>query len=267
MGEKVGRLSAFAGTLTLLIIAGLGAPPPVLAQSNYVDPFTLANRGPAKAYERFGDLPLGAVLRTDERYGADPLFQGPRGWDYWNRLENPKGDQNTNLWPDKRPTYLIAQMVMPVGSSISARAKFPHARYFNLSLCKFEHDTFVAVAGESLDGWEIEPDPGSTNPFRVGAERLTATILRSTSSPRTRPRTRRVVHPTLSMSAATANNCSWRSASTCRIRAMTAWAGAQPIRPRRSRALRMRAGSPTGPGFPPRKPRNGLAGRSALPRR
>jgi hypothetical protein len=172
--EKVGRLSASAGTLTLLMIAGLGAPLAVGAQSNYVDPFTLANRAPAKSYERLGDLPLGAVIRTDERYGADHLFQGPRGWDYWNRLEAPKGDQNPNLWPDKRPTYLIAQMVMPAGSSIIAHAKFPHARYFNASLYKFERNTFVAVGDESLDGWEIEPDSGATNPFRVGADRLAA---------------------------------------------------------------------------------------------
>jgi hypothetical protein len=146
----------------------------VLAEERWVDPFILAQRAPAKSYERFGDLPLGAVIRTDDRYGADSLFQGPRGWDYWNRLENPKPNQDPNLWPDKRPSYVIAQMAMPAGSSITVHTKFPHARYFNASLYKFEHNTFVALGGESLDGWDIEPDPGSTNPFRVGADRLAA---------------------------------------------------------------------------------------------
>jgi hypothetical protein len=145
---------------------------PGLAENAWVDPFTLALRAPAKSTDRFGDLPLGAVIRTDERYGTDQLFEGPRGWDYWNRLEHPKPSQNPNLWPDKRPTYLVAQMVMPAASSITVRGKFPHARYFNLALYKLEHNTFVAVGDESLNGWDIEPDPGSGNPYRVGADRL-----------------------------------------------------------------------------------------------
>jgi len=40
-------------------------------------PFTLEKRVPAQSSERFGNLPLGAVVRTDERYGHDGLFQGP----------------------------------------------------------------------------------------------------------------------------------------------------------------------------------------------
>jgi len=158
--------------LALGVAAG-AAPmmPPALADS-WIDPFTLALRAPAKSFERLGDLPLGAVIRTDERYGGDRLFQGPRGWDYWSRLEYAKPDQNPNLWPDKRPTYLVGQMVMPAGSSITVHGKFPNARYFNVSLYKFERNTFVAVGDESLDGWAIEPNPGSGNPYRVGADRF-----------------------------------------------------------------------------------------------
>jgi len=83
--------------LALGVAAG-AAPmmPPALADS-WIDPFTLALRAPAKSFERLGDLPLGAVIRTDERYGGDRLFQGPRGWDYWSRLEYAKPDQNPNL--------------------------------------------------------------------------------------------------------------------------------------------------------------------------
>ena len=35
---------------------------------------------------RFGDRSLESTIRTDERYGHDGLFQGPRGWVYWNYL-------------------------------------------------------------------------------------------------------------------------------------------------------------------------------------
>ena len=86
-------------------VAGAAAMMPRAFAGSWTDPFILALRAPAKSTDRVGDLSLGAVIRTDERYGSDRLFQGPRGWDYWNRLENPKPDQDPNLWPDKRPSY------------------------------------------------------------------------------------------------------------------------------------------------------------------
>jgi hypothetical protein len=111
------------------------------------------------------------VIRSDERYNRG-LFQGPRGWDYWNLLEDPRSYQNPNLWPDKRPTYFFGQLVMPAGSSVTIHGRFPYARYFKFNLYKFEQNTFVAVPGASLAGYDIEPDPGSSNPFTTGANRL-----------------------------------------------------------------------------------------------
>jgi hypothetical protein len=120
---------------------------------------------------RFGDRSLESTIRTDERYGHDGLFQGPRGWVYWSYLENPKPIQNPNLWPDMRSTYFMGRLAMPAGSFMTLRGKFPYARFFQFALYKFERNTFVAF-GESLRGPDIESDSGSTNPFRVGADRL-----------------------------------------------------------------------------------------------
>jgi hypothetical protein len=122
---------------------------------------------------RYGDRTLESTIRTDERYGHDGLFQGPRGWAYWNYLENPKPIQNPNLWPDMHSTYFIGRFAMPAGSSMTLRGTFPNCRFFQFALYKWEHNTFVAF-GESLHGVDIEPDEGSTNPFRVGANRLAA---------------------------------------------------------------------------------------------
>ena len=135
------------------------------------DSFTLEKRAAAKHVERYGDVPLGAVIRTDERYNKGGLFQGPRGWAYWNYLEDPKPYQDPNLWPDQRPTYFFGQLVMPAGSSLTIRGRFPYARYFKFNLYKFERNTFVAIPGASLAGYDIEPDPGSTNPYTPGADR------------------------------------------------------------------------------------------------
>ncbi len=121
--------------------------------------------------KRFGDKSLENFIRTDTRYGHDGLFQGPRGWGYWNYLEYPRPIQNPNLWPDMQSTYFIGRLAMPAGASLTLNYSFPHARYFQFALYKQEHGTFVSI-GEDLSGPQIEPDPGSTNPFRVGADRL-----------------------------------------------------------------------------------------------
>ncbi len=49
--------------------------------------------------------------------------------------------------------------------------RFPHARYFKIALYRFEHNTFIALGGEDLAAWDIDPDPGSSNPYRPGADR------------------------------------------------------------------------------------------------
>lgn len=125
----------------------------------------------AERVRHTGDKSLETVIRTDERYGHDGLFQGPRGWVYWNFLESPKPIQNPNLWPDMQSTYFLARFVMPAGSGLTMRSNFPHARYFKFALYRWEHNTFVSI-GEDLTGKDIEPEPGSTNPFKVGANRL-----------------------------------------------------------------------------------------------
>jgi hypothetical protein len=163
----IGRSAALA------LAAALAASSFAEADERYTDPYILGHRALSKSFERFGDLPLGAVIRTDERYGPTALFQ-PRGWDYWNRIEDPRPIQDPNLWPDKRPTYMNAVLSMPGGSSITLRGQFPHARYCKMAFYTLVHGTFVALPGASLACWDIEPDPGSTKPFRVGADRHAA---------------------------------------------------------------------------------------------
>ncbi|ODS00277.1 hypothetical protein AUC68_01115 [Methyloceanibacter methanicus] len=120
---------------------------------------------------RLGDKSLETVIRTDQRYGGHPFFQGPRGWPYWNFLEYPKPIQDPNLWPDMQSTYFLTRFALPSGATLTLRGPYPRARYFKLALYKAEHGTFVSI-GEDLAGWDIAPDPGSTNPFVPGNYRL-----------------------------------------------------------------------------------------------
>jgi hypothetical protein len=161
---KTKRFLVTTATLFVLIVS-------LSTTTNAEVPYTLDNRAPALNTDRYGDLTLGAVIRTDERYGHDPLFQGPRGWDYWNRLQKPRDYQNPNIWGDKRPTYFVSQVKMPKGAKITIRGRYPHARYFKFALYHFVHDTYSALTGEDMAGWDIAPDDESSNPFVVGADR------------------------------------------------------------------------------------------------
>jgi hypothetical protein len=154
--------------LAALIVVGTA---PGHAQGSYVDPYTLNHRVPGKNVVREGDVSVGATIRTDERYNKGGLFSGPRGWVYWNYLADPKGYQNPNLWPDKRPTYFFGDMEIPAGAELTVRGRYPHVRYFKFSIYVFERNTFVAESGGSIAGINIEPDPGSANPYIVGADR------------------------------------------------------------------------------------------------
>ena len=143
-------------------------PPPVVPVGIVSKKTSLHER-----HLRYGDKSLENIVRTDERYGHDGLFQGPRGWVYWNNLENPSPIQNPNLWPDTQSTYFIGRFALPPGCSLTLPMKFPRSRYFQFALYKSQNNTFVSI-GESLTGPNIDPDSGSINPFRVGSNRRAA---------------------------------------------------------------------------------------------
>ncbi len=146
-------------------VNGTWSPPPVIPTANAAVP------PDDEVGARSGDKSLETVVRTDERYGDDGLFHGPRGWVYWNDLADPRPIQNPNLWPDMQSTYFIGRLQMPAGSTLTLQGQYPQARYFQLALYKADQGTFVSI-GEALSGREITPDAGSSNPFVVGADRL-----------------------------------------------------------------------------------------------
>jgi hypothetical protein len=57
---------------------------------------------------RPGSKTLETVLKTDELYGHDGLWLGPRGRDYGVILPDPKPYQHANLYPDPNSSYWFA---------------------------------------------------------------------------------------------------------------------------------------------------------------
>lgn len=76
------------------------------------------------------------------------------------------GTQINLTYPDAGARYWGSILPIPTGGHIEIKGEFPHARYFSLT-------TYTAQT-QAIDGItdsQIVPDPGSTNPFRPGANR------------------------------------------------------------------------------------------------
>lgn len=109
-------------------------------------------------------FPREVAEATNAQYNQDCFWGGPRGMDY-AALPNPQPIQIPNLYPDKGSTYFPAQFNMPVGSSLTIRGTYPRQRYFSFTVAN-QLGGGVVGNGDYLRDVQIDPDPGSVNPFR-----------------------------------------------------------------------------------------------------
>jgi hypothetical protein len=81
------------------------------------------------------------------------------------------------LYPDPNVTYLwTPAALVPFGSTAIITGQFPHARFFSMKATpSFQPEQYhydgLAVGEVPMVDADINPDPGSVNPFRVGANR------------------------------------------------------------------------------------------------
>ena len=79
-------------------------------------------------------------------------------------------------FPDPHCTYLLLPMYAPFNSRVIVKGQFPHARFFDLQITpsflpEAYHHGYYGVAEVPLVDADVEPKPGSVNPFRPGADR------------------------------------------------------------------------------------------------
>jgi hypothetical protein len=130
--------------------------------------FTIEKRAASRSVDRYGDVPLGAVIQTDERYNTNVVPGSAR----LGLLEPAAGPQTlSGPEPLARQTGDVSfgQMALPAGTSPTIHSRFPYARYFKFNFYKFEHNTFEVISGASLAGYDNEADPSSGNLYVVGA--------------------------------------------------------------------------------------------------
>lgn len=92
---------------------------------------------------------------------ADPARDRSCGW-----VLEPSADRENILFPDLATRYLGAAIPVPPGGSLEITGEFPHARYMSLQTYSLGLQSASNLKDEAID-----PDPGSVNPFRVGADR------------------------------------------------------------------------------------------------
>ncbi|MCW2785974.1 MAG: hypothetical protein JWP74_2491 [Marmoricola sp.] len=106
-------------------------------------------------------LLVGLLQPLQSASASDPARDRSCGW-----VLEPSADKENILFPDLATRYLGALVPVPAGGSIEITGQFPHARYMSLQT----YSVALQTASNLRDD-QIEPDPGSTNPFRVGADR------------------------------------------------------------------------------------------------
>ncbi len=80
------------------------------------------------------------------------------------------------LYPDPAATYLVMpNYLAPFGSKALVTGSFPHSRFFSIQATEsFQPENYhgkFGVGEVPIVDADIDPAPGSTNPFRVGANR------------------------------------------------------------------------------------------------
>jgi hypothetical protein len=106
---------------------------------------------------------------TNLRYRDDPFWVGPKGIIYGN-LPGSQPAQVAHLYPDGGSTYFFAQFKMPADSHLEIHGHFPHARYMSFTVAtQLGHGQLGG--GDFLRDDQIDPAPGSVNPFLPGADR------------------------------------------------------------------------------------------------
>ncbi|HSK79175.1 MAG TPA: hypothetical protein VLQ45_22165 [Thermoanaerobaculia bacterium] len=108
-------------------------------------------------------LSKATVEITNKKYNHDCFWGGPKGLDY-GLLPGAQPIQQPVLYPDEGSTYFVGQFQLPTGASLTIRGDYPHERYFSFTVAT-QLGGGTLGGGDFLRDEEIDPDPGSVNPF------------------------------------------------------------------------------------------------------
>lgn len=86
-----------------------------------------------------------------------------------NEMNYPVAGQNV-LAVDTDVVYYYTRMQLPAGATVTLHGQFPHSRFFSLT-SYVTRGTESGLPATSIYDSQINPDPGSVNPYRPGEDR------------------------------------------------------------------------------------------------
>jgi hypothetical protein len=80
-------------------------------------------------------------------------------------------EQKAFYYPDGASTYFVISMVLQRGYHLILKGSYPHARYFSYTIANSVGSEGDIGGGQFLRDHQIEPNPGSMNPYRPNVNR------------------------------------------------------------------------------------------------
>ena len=132
-------------------------------------------------------LPLSAAVASEPPtasalesalYGSQG--QGPVNTCFWGKPDANVGPitelgeavgPGGQLGPDTNVVYYYTRFQLPAGGTVTLHGEFPHSRFMSFTTYKTVNGE-PGIASTSLVDEQINPDPGSINPYRAGQSRL-----------------------------------------------------------------------------------------------
>ena len=136
----------------------------------------LSSAGPSSAYT---PVPCGPDAKPASvcPFPDDPDKGYPQGQPaytsndcLWGYVLNPNNALTNQTGIDANNAYFTANFALPPHSNIILRGQYPHARFYSFTTYGTVNGT-VGVATSWIFDYEINPDPGSQNPFQPGVRR------------------------------------------------------------------------------------------------
>ncbi len=114
-------------------------------------------------------------------YTIPNLYGGKDSTCFWS-VGVINGGKLNIAYPDAGANYWAAGYTLPAGATLELQGEYPHARYASV-----ESYNALGVVTDALVDYQINPGPGSRNPFRAGVrrdvKRRSFTIALLSSSP------------------------------------------------------------------------------------
>ena len=125
---------------------------------------TIALLGQAGLAHADEHAPSKAVVEvTNKKYNHDCFWGGPKGLEY-GLLPGAQPIQQPVLYPDQGSTYFVGQFNLPQDASLTIHGDYPHERYFSFTVAT-QLGAGTLGGGDFLRDEQIQPDPGSVNPY------------------------------------------------------------------------------------------------------